>query len=210
MKKHYDVLIATIGTSLSNQYVESLMKTTEELSTQGISYKWLNGYGSLDHNTRESCLTGNGLNLCPTDRGPLGDKVTYNKIFWIGSNISWNVKDFLKLYNAPEDVIAGAYLTDTIYTSINELVTGFPIIKGKLIQLKSSGKKVEIASTKFGFLAVKSGVYERIDRPWHSVFPGCQTEEDSWCMKVRNANMNIILDPTVLVSNLIAEEIKWN
>lgn len=209
MKKHYDVLIATIGTSLSNQYVESLMKTTEELCAHEISYKWLNGFGSLNHNTRESCLTGNGLNLCPTDRGPLGDKATYNKIFWIDSNISWNVKDFMKLYNAPEEVITGAYLINTVTTSVNELTTGFPIAKGKLIQLKSSGKKVEIASTKFGFLAVKSGVYERIDRPWHTVFPGCETEEDSWCIKVRNTNMNIILDPTVLVSNLATGEIKW-
>jgi len=208
MKKHYDVLIATIGTFLSNGYVESLTKTLEELSNQGISYKWLNGFGSLDHNTRESCLTGNGLKLCPTDRGPLGDKVTYNKIFWIDGNISWGVKDFLKLYNAPEEVITGAYLIDAVNTAINPTIFGV-YTKGQIVQLKNSEKKVEIVSTKFGFLAVKSGVYERIDRPWHVVFIGCETEEDSWCMKVKNAGIKIILDPTVLVSNTITGEIKW-
>jgi hypothetical protein len=209
MKTHYDILIATIGTSLSNGYVESLTKTLQELSDREITYKWLNSSGSLDHNARESAVTGNGLVLSPNDKGPLGDNCTYNKLFWINNNISWNFKNFLKLYDASEHVITGAYLQSDGVTSNAKQFTGSYYAKEQITQLKNSNKKVKIATTKFGFIAIKSGIYERIDRPWHVVFPGFETEEDSWCFKVRNVGIDITLDPTVLVSNLIDKEIKW-
>lgn len=207
---HYDVLIATIGTSMTNGYVESLTKTIEELTLQGMSYRWLNGFGSLDHNARESTLTGNGLNLNPNDKGPLGDRYTYKKIIWIAPNISWTVKNFMKLYEADDAVVTGAYLlADGVTTTIKRDMSNVCLSKGQILQLKSSGKKQSILSTKFGFLAVKSGVYEKIDRPWHVVFNGLETEEDSWCMKVRDAGFDVKLDPTVLVEAAASGEIKW-
>lgn len=207
---HYDVLIATIGTTMTNGYVESLTKTIEELTLQGISYRWLNGFGSLDHNARESTLTGNGLNLNPNDKGPLGDRYTYKKIFWIAPNISWTVKNFLKLYEAEDAVVTGAYLlSDGVTTTIKRPMDRIPLTKGQILQLKSGSKKYPIGSTKFGFLAVKSGVYEKIDRPWHVVFNRFDTEEDSWCMKVQQAGFEIKLDPTVLVEAAASGEITW-
>ena len=87
---HFDVLIATPGHSLEAQYVKSLVDTLAECNIRGVSYRWLNSYSSLVHNARETTITGgDGFTLNPLDKGPLGDSVKYNKIFWIDSDISW-------------------------------------------------------------------------------------------------------------------------
>lgn len=206
MKNNYDVLIVTIGDSLSSSYVKSLTETLQKLSSRGITYKWLNGYGSLEHNARESAITGNGLQLNPTDKGPLGDTCTYKKIFWIGSNISWNFSDFLKLYESEEQIISGMYLLDNKTSNVTRLSDNCVYTKDQILKLKH---KTKIASAKFGFLAVKYGVYEKIGRPWHNVFPPYETEEDTWCFKTKNVGIDVYLEPTVFVSNLIMKEVTW-
>ena len=120
---HYDVLIATPGHSLEAQYVKSLSETLAECNSRGVSYKWLNSYSSLVHNARETTITGgDGFTLNPLDKGPLGDSVTYNKIFWIDSDISWTPEDFFKIYDSEYDVTTGAYLlADGFTTSVHAL-----------------------------------------------------------------------------------------
>ena len=218
--EHYDVLIATPGHSLEAQYVKSLTETLIELNNQGISYKWLNAYSSLVHNAREMTATGGiDRNLNPLDAGPLGDTVTYNKIFWIDSDISWTPEDFLKIYNSEYEVATGAYLlADGVTTSVHEWGTpgGMPAEK-----IKSLNEPLKVQSIGFGFVAMKAGVFEKLERPWFghytqqmqvspdktiNTFLG---EDISWCINAYKTGIEIYLEPQVLVGHMKKVAIEW-
>lgn len=219
--QHYDVLIATPGPMLEAQYVKSLVLTLAECDKRGIRYKWLNAYSSLVHHARELTASGaEGLELDPTQISPGGKDITYNKIFWIDSDISWTVEDFFKLYDSDKDVIAGAYLlADGVTTTVHEWGKPGGMDPREILNLKDL---IKIQSLGFGFVAMKSGVFEKIQRPWFSheyVQVGVDAEgkpiidavgEDiSWCVKAYRAGIELYFDPSVLVTHMKKQPITW-
>lgn len=217
---HFDILIATPGHSLEAQYVKSLTETLAECDSRGISYKWLNSYASLVHNARELTVSGgDGYTLNALDTGPLGNSVTYNKMFWIDSDISWGVEDFFKLYDSEHEVVTGAYLlADNNTTSVHAWGTPGGIPKEDIPKLKEITK---IQSMGFGFVAIKSGVFEKLERPWfghytqqmqigHNQFIDTYLGEDiSWCINAYKAGVEIYFDPSVLVGHMKKVKIQW-
>lgn len=219
--KHYDVLIATPGSMLEAQYVKSLVKTLAECTKRNITYKWLNHYSSLVHHARELTASGaEGMNLDVNQTSPVGNDITYNKIFWIDSDISWTPEQFFKIYDAEYDVVTGAYLlADGNTTSIHEWNKPGGIPAHDIVKLKDP---FLIQSHGFGFVAMKSGVFERIQRPWFSheiVKVGQNTdgtniidavgEDISWCIKAYKAGIELYFDPTVLVNHIKKQAITW-
>jgi len=218
---HYDLLIATPGIILEAQYVKSLVATLEECNRRNISVKWLNAYSSLVHHARELTTTGGeGLELDPLHKGPVADSVTYNKMFWIDSDIAWTPEQFFALYDAPEAIISGAYLlanglVSTIQT--NQYPKGMP--KETIKSLKST---VVVDSIGFGFVAIKSGVFEKMQRPWfkhhrQKIQTGSNTfiedsvgEDISWCINAKNNGFEIHFDPKVLVNHIKKTTIGWD
>lgn len=219
---HYDVLIATPGAMLEAQYVKSLVETLAECSKRGITYKWLNGYSSLVHHARELTASGiDGLELDINQDSPGGKDITYNKIFWIDSDISWTVDQFFKLYDSNYDVITGCYLlADGYTTTVHAWGTPGGIPAHEIVKLKDPFK---VQSLGFGFVAMKSGVFEKIQRPWFSheyVKVGVDAngkdiidavgEDISWCIKAYRAGIDLYFDPTVLVTHMKKHPITWD
>jgi len=220
MMEHYDVLIATPGAKLEAQYVKSLVRTLAECDKRGITYKWLNAYSSLVHHARELTITGGeGLTLNPNHRGPVGDSVTYNKIFWIDSDIEWEPEDFFKLYDSELDVVSGAYLLADGVTTTIQLDGG----RGGLSKEDAIAmvETIKVQSVGFGFVAVASGVFEKIQRPWFAHLSQAITndqgeqlydslgEDISWCLRALNAGFDVYFDPNVLVNHIKTVPIRW-
>lgn len=218
--EHYDVLIATPGAKLEAQYVKSLVRTLAECDNRGITYKWLNAYSSLVHHARELTATGGeGLTLNPNHKGPVGDSVTYNKIFWIDSDIEWEPKDFFKLYDSELDVVSGAYLLADGVTTTIQLGGG----RGGLSREDAIAMvdTIKVQSVGFGFVAMSSGVFEGIQRPWFAHLAQGFTndrgeqlydslgEDISWCIRAAEAGFDIYFDPTVLVTHMKTQKITW-
>jgi hypothetical protein len=216
--EHYDVLIVTPGHSMVREYVKSLTDTIIELDKLDISWKWLGGYSSLVHNAREISLTGDGLSLCPDDKGPLHDQCTYEVIVWIDSDVSWTPKDFFKLMSSKYEITAGAYLGAHGGSSIN--MEGFPTGAPKEVILQMK-EMTAVHSVGFGFIAIKPGVFEKIERPWFGMLnqqvntsDGRQInislgEDVSWCMKAQQAGFQIWFDPEVLVTHIKTISLQW-
>ena len=218
--EHYDVLIATPGAMLEAQYVKSLVATLTECDKRGISYKWLNAYSSLVHHARELTASGGeGMNLNPIHKGPMGDTVTYNKIFWIDSDISWTTEQFFKLYDSDKEVISGAYLlADGTTTTIHEWGNPGGISKERILEMTDIMK---VQSIGFGFVAIKSGVFEKLDRPWFKHFDqeimrigdkilkDSIGEDISWCINAYQAGVEVYFDPAVLVTHMKKAPITW-
>ncbi len=209
---HVDVLICTPGRAMEAAYVRSLMGTVQELATAGISWRFLNSYASLVYEARELTASDRGMDINLDDRGPLADAVTYNKMFWIDSDIGWEPADFLKLYRAPQDVIAGLYMLKKGHASAHGEKVADALQKGAIVEVDSVG---------LGFVAVKSGVFEAIERPWfrpdyESRWRGSGKrlrvpigEDVSWCRKVRDAGFPIYLDGSVRVQHLKTLPVEW-
>lgn len=217
---HYDVLIATPGAMLEAQYVRSLVTTLAECDKRGISYKWLNGYSSLVHHAREITATGfDNHMLDPNHKGPLGDMATYKKIFWIDSDIAWTPEDFFKLYEAEEDIISGVYLLANGTTTTVQKEPSQEIYRKK--EILKLDDVFEAFSIGFGFVAVASGVFESMERPWFKHFPqpivkadggtiyDSMGEDLTWCLSVKAIGYKIYVDPTVRVDHLKKIPLGW-
>jgi hypothetical protein len=220
--KHYDILIATPGAMLEAQYVKSLVETLNECDKRGITYKWLNAYSSLVHHARELTASGaEGYDLDPSQTSPGGKDITYNKIFWIDSDISWTPEQFFKIYDSKYDVTAGCYLlADATTTTVHAWGSLGGIPAHEIVNMKEPFK---VQSIGFGFVAMKSGVFEKIQRPWFSheyVQVGQDEKGDpiidavgediSWCVKAYRSKIDIYFDPTVLVTHMKKQAITWD
>ena len=207
MKPHINVLIATTGRSFENEYVRSLVDTIAYLVKNNITYRFLNEYSSQVNMAREATAMGS-MYLDAFNKEILRGEVTYDKIIWIDSDISWKVEDFIKIYESDKDVISGVYLNEKgvpMFSTLSEEISPFLMLL--------SENEFPIAAAGFGFIGIKSGIFENIPRPWFDlVFQKLENEageemlipygEDySWCTKARKAGYEIFLDPSVLVNH---------
>ena len=205
-QKHYDVLVATPGSSFEPEYVASLMRTTVELNKLGISYHFLNKYSSFVPSARElTALDEYGQNYATKEVG--AGKYTYNKIFWIDSDMEWTPEDFLELYNSELDIISGMYATSPNRTIAANILDdkGRPNLVNSAHFLLDEDP-VEVGGVGFGFVAVKAGVFESMKRPWFKIheiqwddidYPVNMGEDYSWCQSAREAGYKIFLHPLI-------------
>ena len=216
---HLNVLIATPGHSVMSQYLGSLLQTTQELNRQGISWGYLNRYASHVGDAREITIGGPDPQDAADSR-PLKGAVTYDKIFWIDSDIAWTPEQFLHLYNSDKDIVSGCYLL------ANGQVVAYPEVLGAPLtieQIKDKKDLIKVHGVGFGFVCVKQGVFESLSRPWFQsawiskkdettgdVFEFPLLGEDiSWCERVGRAGYQVWLDPTVQVLHHKMMTLTW-
>jgi hypothetical protein len=215
MRKHYDVIIATPGHSMHASYVDSLMRTVEMLNREGISFVLSNAYSSYVPHAREFTALGRGEHIW--DSNEIYGGVSYNKIFWIDSDMGWDPENFLKLYRSELDIVSGIYATDqygTVAVSYSDK-KGRPTRVNK-VEFLLHDKPVKVAGVGFGFVCVKAGVFEAIKRPWFAAesFELRDTLEEgqeqmvvnygedySWCIKAQRTGYEIWVDPLVRVGH---------
>lgn len=208
MKPHFNIIIATPGRSMESEYTKSLVSTIDYLNKNNISYYYTNEYSSQVSTAREATIMSSKL-LNIFCKEPLHGEATYDKIIWIDSDISWTIENFVKLYNSELDIVSGIYINengtpvfsydeDSIYFTDNSW--------------KSKTEPFEVFGCGFGFVSMKSGIFENIKRPWFdTVFQEITNqitketfylpwgEDLSWCKKAQEAGYKIHIDPTVMV-----------
>lgn len=192
------------------EYLKSLLATIDVLYKEGLSYMFLNQYSSMVSSAREATAMGSTY-LDPFNKQPVRGEVTYDKMFWIDSDIGWDVADFMKLYNSDKDIISGLYINE-------KRVPMFSVDKenagAEIERILKSSEPEEIFAAGFGFICMKQGVFENIKRPWFEiVFQELKNEDGtesilipygedfSWCKKAKDSGFKIYLDSTVHVSH---------
>jgi len=209
-KPHFNVVFATPGNSFTPGYLRSLLLSTNALNQEGLSWNWLNQGGSLVSMARESTIGGYDTNNIEMTQPCSGD-FTYDMIMWIDSDISWMPVDLFAIYNSDKEIISGCYLMEDRHIPIYQQPRGGMMPEQLLDNYK---KPFKVAGSGFGFIGVKSGVFENIPRPWFGPVAvpsfdektGERTEdfilvgEDlSWCTKAINSGFDIWVDPNVRV-----------
>jgi hypothetical protein len=208
-KPHVNILIATPGRMMEAEYVRSLVATLTYLNKNNISYLYLNEYSSQVNAAREATAMGSKF-LQAFAKAPLAGQVTYDKIVWIDSDISWNVEDFMNLYESKYDIVSGLYFNEE----------GVPLFTFKEDDIyfdketiKNRQYPFEVFGAGFGFIAMKSGVFESCKRPWFETeFQRITSDEGeemfipwgedfSWCIKAHEAGYTVMLDPSIRVGH---------
>ena len=211
---HVNVIIATPGHSMMTSYVKSLLQLVGKLNEKGLTFAWSSEYSSHVADAREMTLNGDNQNDIHEQR-PFKGVVTYDKILWIDSDIAFNPDDAIKLIESDKEIISGAYL----------LASGEVTAYKKMLEpgytydeVKAMTEPVKIEGCGFGFLAVKSGVFENMTRPWFQAamattddgftFP-IMGEDMSWCKRVTDAGHEIWFDPSVKVTHHKMMKLTW-
>lgn len=208
-KPHVNLIIATPGRMMEAEYVKSLVETLTYLNANNISYIYVNEYSSQVNAAREATIMGSRF-LSAFETEPLSGRVTYDKIIWIDSDISWTIEDFMKLYNSKYDIVSGLYFNEEgvpLFTFKDEDVI-FDHEK-----LKHKQYPFEVFGAGFGFISMKYGVFEKCRRPWFETeFQRIINDEGkemfipwgedfSWCIKAHEAGFKIMLDPSIKVAH---------
>jgi hypothetical protein len=214
MTQHVNIIIASPGHSMMTIYVKSLLALTDMLNKEGITWAWSSEYSSMVSDAREMTLNGNNRNDV-NERRPFKGEITYDKILWIDSDIAFNPDDAMALIKSDKDIISGAYLL------ASGEVTAYPKLLGQgytFNEVKEMTKPVQIAGCGFGFIAVKSGVFESLTRPWFQsafvtddngfTFP-MMGEDLSWCKRVTDNGYEIWFDPTIRVTHHKIMKLTW-
>lgn len=214
MTIHVNVIIATPGHSMMSVYVKSLFALIGKLNEEGLTWAWSSEYSSHVADAREMTLNGDNRNII-TEQRPFKGEITYDKILWIDSDITFTPDYAMKLIKSDKDIISGAYLLGS------GEVTAYKKLLGEgysYEEVKNMTEPIQIAGCGFGFLAVKSGVFESLTRPWFQAaiitsddgftFP-LMGEDLSWCKRVTDAGYEIWFDPTVRVTHNKMMKLTW-
>ena len=210
-KPHYNVVIATPGKEMHQDYVKSLIETTAWLNEQGLTYKWINKSGSLVSTTRElTALDSFDPNWETREIGR--GEFTYDKIFWIDSDISWTVENFRTILESDLDIVGGLYQTapDGRVAVAKFDLEGLPTTVKEQDFIFEEERFIEVYGLGFGFIAMKQGVFEACSRPWFYMrsirwpkldFDTNIGEDYSFCINAREAGFKTYLDLQVKVKH---------
>lgn len=188
----YDVVIATPGETFNQYYIWSLLDTIEYLNNKGISWRWANDYSSHVGQARQRLI--DKLNT-----------ISYKKLFWIDSDISWEVKDFDRLLNSDRPMVSGCYVTTAGVVAAQD-IDGYSI---PIDQLDSMSELHEIQSCGFGFFCIDKGIIENIKDPMMPV-DGYLNEDVSFCIRVKKElGIPVLLDTKVRVDHFRTVPLGW-
>jgi len=212
--EHYDVLIVTPGSSMEKKYVVSLVATIKTLESLNISWAYSSFSNSDVAIAREQSVAGvpDPFDYKEFD-GPMAGSITYNKIFFIDSDIYWTPEDFLNLYYSDHEFISGVYMqADMMKTILFQKISGSNTTGIEVIDKETVLRKTfifEVEAVGLGFCCLKQGSLEKIKRPWFSHIVKTMptggvympSEDISFCSKAKEAGIKIFADPTVLVGH---------
>jgi hypothetical protein len=217
---HFNVVFATPGSSMLPGYVRSLLLSTYYLTQRGMTWNFLTEYSSLVAHAREKTIGGTGYQD-RSNRKPGHGQFTYDVIVWIDSDIAWMPEDLFRLIEHEEEVVSGCYMMENGEVTVYPEALKSGMMAEEIIKLK---KKFEVRGVGFGFLAVKSGVFEKLERPWFSQvevevkneetgeveykFP-LMGEDLSWCEKVHRTGTKIWVDPLIRVTHHKQIKLEW-
>lgn len=217
MNTHVNLIIATPGNSVMTGYLKSLLATTQELNRLGISWAFSQNYSSHVADAREMTLNGDNINN-PKESRPFKGTMTYDKILWIDSDIIFSPEDVIKAYKSKHDVVTGAYALATGEVVAYKTLFGMPMTMPEIKKMK---KPIKIFGSGMGFFCMKSGIFEKMTRPWFQSVLGTTSfegedftfpimgEDISLCKRINDLGFEIWLDPSIKLIHHKTFKITW-
>lgn len=219
-KQHVNLIIATPGYSVQADYLKSLLATVSKLAEEKITWGYSSEFSSHVAVAREKTLNGSGqMNLDQTE--PFNGNFTYDKILWIDSDITFTPEDVLKAYRSEFDIVTGGYLLANGEVMAFKDTFGLPLKHSEVLEMEDP---IQLKGAGMGFMCVRSGVFESMQRPWFQTIDAeCDlndgkppvaiqiTGEDlSFCQRAIENGFEIWLDPTIKLIHNKMMRLTWD
>ena len=193
------IIFCIPGRNFSNNFLTSWTRLLKYCEKNNIEYELSNGYTSIVHLARYSCLMINPESTCNICLNPFSE-TTYDYIMWIDSDMVFNTEHFEKLLKAKKEVITGLYRIE------NTNLLGCFDTNNKRIDvdyIKNNSGVIEVSFSAMGFMLIKRGVYERMPFPYFSVpgESGMLSETLSFCHNLSKSNIPIYAHLDVVVGH---------
>lgn len=191
------------------EYVESLVKTCSWLDSQGLSYTLSTQYASFVPTAREwTAVAQKGHDWTAKSFG--GERLSCDTVFWIDSDVSWKVDAFEKLLRSELAVVSGLMpISPDGRVGATQIVDGaFTTMTWKDFFMAEG--PIKVSGVSLGFVAMKSWVFEKVERPWFKIRSGRVSgfegevnvgEDYSFCLNMADAGVEIFVDPEVKVDH---------
>lgn len=124
-------------------------------------------------------------------------------LFFLDSDMRFGIDIFDRLVKWKKDIVSGMYI-DRYGKNICKLKGQKEILKGCIKKKKEQKKLIQIESTGFGCLLVKSRVFRELKRPWFEWKIG-RPEDLDWCIKTNEQGFKIYADPSTFVGHGFSE-----
>jgi hypothetical protein len=193
------IIFCIPGRNFSNNFLTSWTRLLKYCHKNNIQAELSNGYTSIVHLARYSCLMINPESTCNICLNPFSE-TTYDYIMWIDSDMVFNPEHFEKLLKAKKEVITGLYRIE------NTNLLGCFDTNNKRIDvdyIKNNSGVIRVSFSAMGFMLIKRGVYERMPFPYFSVpgESGMLSETLSFCHNLSKANIPIYAHLDVVVGH---------
>jgi hypothetical protein len=219
-KQHINLIIATPGHSVQAGYLKSLLATISKLAEEKITWGYTSEFSSHVAVAREMTLNGPGQ-MDLGVREPFAGQFTYDKILWIDSDITFTPEDVLRAYKSDFDIVSGAYLLANGEAMVFTEKMGAPMKYQEVLECK---EPVKLMGAGMGFMAVKSGVFESMSRPWfqtaivkHDFNNGngeveiqISGEDLSFCQRAIENGFELWLDPEIKLIHSKTMRLTWD
>ena len=219
--KRKKIIFCLPGKTYSNEFLLSWSDLILWCSKNGYDFTVSQNYSSVVHFARTLCLCGD--NKRGKYQKPFDNKVDYDYIMWIDSDIIFKAEDFKKLLQSEHDITSGIYKMqdnihypvvinwDTTYLKNNG---NFEFLNDKKIEeLKSNNKLLNnrylnVEYTGMGWMLIKKDVIEQLKYPWfyHELyevdnFVEMLSEDVSFCKNLKKAGFDIYVDLDIRVGH---------
>jgi hypothetical protein len=209
-----NIVFCLPGKNFSNNFLRCWSETLTFCFKNKITPMLSMATNSNVYYVRSQCLGANVLR--GINQKPFNDKVNYDYIMWIDSDIVFNPSQIIKLISHNKDIVCGLYKMDggkqfAVVENWNEEVFSkngtFKFLEDSDISGKTDLMEVEYSG--MGFMLVKKGVFETINYPWFepifyefgSEIRDFCSEDVGFCKKSLKAGYKIHIDPTVIVGH---------
>jgi GT2 family glycosyltransferase len=201
------------GERFSLNYFNCWNNTVATLGTKGIDVRYSAAYNANVAATRNVILMGN--NRRGGDQVPFDGKIEYDWLFWVDDDAVWSPEQVLALVEHDKDIVSGCtVLSDNKTYNVCKSMKDEDLIKNGTFdmldreRLQQEEGLFEADYVGFAFLAVKKGVFEKMEYPWFEIptrtigpITDMTSEDCWWCIKAREKGFKIWVDPKVVVGH---------
>jgi hypothetical protein len=219
-------------TSLNNKR-KIIMKIVFCLPGNGFSGRFLDGWSELVAycltqgiqiliSRKESCNIYYVRNMClgaDTLRGknqkPFDNKIDYDYLMWIDSDMVFAPAQFQRLLNHQKDIVAGIYsMADgKEFATVPEWDEEYFKANGcfkflNKAEIEGKNELFKVSYTGMGFMLVKKGVFEAMEYPWFKPLEkqigdmvDFTMEDVSFCLRAKESGFDIWVDPAIIVGH---------
>ena len=209
------ILFCLPGKEYSGNFLQSWTNLLGYCYKQGHTVIYSQQYNCNIYYVRNMCLGGSILR--GENQKPFNNKLDYDYMMWIDSDIIFTPQQFHMLLDHKKDIVSGLYLMDggQSYATVQNWDEEYFQKNGTFhFMTKTDVEKMKqyrtfpVVYTGFGFMLVKRGVFESMKYPWFKPeFVNIKgsidfTMEDvTWCREANRLEYEVHIDPNVVVGH---------